>query len=480
MDPAGIDLTAIVVTNGTLTSAAFTNSPETALDLVVTPDGGGDVSVSFGDGAFADLAGNPTAAAGPFSSAFDSTPPTPTITFETFDLITRSTIRITFDEDVTDFNVSDIAATDATVASFVTVTPGRVFTAVLTATNGLAPPSATIPAGAAFDFVGNPSLFGAAPTVPSPDGVAPTVTITGLPDNFEGPVITTVTFDWGEAVVGFDATDITVDGGTVGPLSGGPQIFTADISANGTSDLVLTIPAGAAGDATGTPTAAASARGRFASEIVTEELIRDFMTARATGLVAAQPDLRGLLDTNDATGEISVSKSRGVIQMSSRTNGLVWAMVDAQWSNTDAMRSSYTHLTFGSHLLRENDMAFGIMAQFDHAQSSAGAASVEGTGYLIGPYWVARFDDLLVDARLLVGQTENRISPTGTYTDEFDTDRWLAELNVTGQIEYDAGTLYPTLGLTVTEDRSETYIDSLSNPIAAQTVRLTELEVGLD
>lgn len=193
MDPSAIQPSVIVVTNGTLTSAAFTNSPATIRDVVVTPDGSGDVMVFFGAGAFADVAGNPTAAAGPFSVSFDDTPPTPTLTFDTFDLIEDSTIRITFDEDIT----------------------------------------------------------------------------------------------------GFDATDITVDGGTLGPLTGGPQIFAADITAVGTTDLIVSIPAGAAGDATGTPSAATSVTGRFAPEGWTGELIRDFMTTRATALVAAQPDLRG-------------------------------------------------------------------------------------------------------------------------------------------------------------------------------------------
>ena len=55
-------------------------------------------------------------------------------------------------------------------------------------------------------------------------------------------------------------------------------------------------------------------------------------------------------------------------------------------------------------------MVLGYRAQFDHAYSTVGAATVKGSGYLVEPYWVARFDDVAVDARLLAGKTENNPS----------------------------------------------------------------------
>ena len=66
------------------------------------------------------------------------------------------------------------------------------------------------------------------------------------------------------------------------------------------------------------------------------------------------------------------------------------------------------------------------MVQFDHAKDDANKAS--GSGYMVGPYFVAQVPDqpLYFEGRLLYGQTDNKISPLGTFTDSFKTERMLA------------------------------------------------------
>lgn len=312
------------------------------------------------------------------------------------------------------------------------------------------------------------------------DGTPAELVITGVPDGFTGPTSATVTFNWGEDVVGFEDADITVTGGTLGPIVGGPQVWTAELAVEGTSNVTVSIAAGAVQDATGTPSAAASVTGRFASSALAEQVVRQFIAARASSLIAAQPSLPGLLGGDDPSGAVEVSRGQGMVQFHSGAAGSVWTALDANWSDTDGFETAYTLLSFGTHMRLGNESLLGVMLQLDRAASRQGTSRIEGTGWLIGPYYVARHGGLSVDARLLWGETENEISPIGTYTDTFSTERMLAMVNVSGEIEAGAVTLRPLLGWTHVDDRSEAYIDALSNPVASQHVRFSEVKAALD
>jgi hypothetical protein len=337
-----------------------------------------------------------------------------------------------------------------------------------------------IPAGAASDAAGNPNLASAAFGPPAPDGTPPTLTITGVPDGFTGPETATVTFDWGEDVFGFADADVTVTGGTLGPITGGNRIWTAQLTVTGSSDVTVSVGDGAVQDVTGTLSGAASVTGAFASASIAEETIRDFLASRGQSLIASQPGLAGLLDNDRPSGNIQVTRGQGIVQVQTGTEGPIWAALDSSWSDIDGFETAYTLLTFGSHVYLQDETLLGVMVQFDHAASTEGLAEIEGSGWLIGPYYVARYGGVVVDARVLWGRTENEISPLGTYTDHFGTERVLAMLNLSGEIELPRATLRPLFGWAYTEDRSEAYVDALSNPVAAQRVRLSEVETGLD
>jgi len=81
---------------------------------------------------------------------------------------------------------------------------------------------------------------------------------------------------------------------------------------------------------------------------------------------------------------------------------------------------------------------------------------------------------------LLYGQTDNQISPLGTYTDNFDSERWLAQARVTGEMGYDRVTLYPTAAFSYLSDSQESYFDTPGNFIPSQSIELTTFDFGLD
>ena len=78
------------------------------------------------------------------------------------------------------------------------------------------------------------------------------------------------------------------------------------------------------------------------------------------------------------------------------------------------------------------------------------ANNASGRGWMVGPYFVAKTPEqpLYFEGRLLYGQTDNEISPLGTYTDSFETERWLAQLRATGEYKIRNTTLMPLLDVT--------------------------------
>lgn len=70
---------------------------------------------------------------------------------------------------------------------------------------------------------------------------------------------------------------------------------------------------------------------------------------------------------------------------------------------------------------------------------------------------------LYFEGRVLYGQTKNKFSPFGTYTDSFDTERLLAKFKVASELEYDRTTLMPSMQLSYTTDDQKAYTDGLGN-----------------
>ena len=92
---------------------------------------------------------------------------------------------------------------------------------------------------------------------------APSVTI-DLPQSFTAGQQLDVTFTFASDVTGFEATDVTVENGTLGEFSGSQSVYTAVVTPTGDGDVTVTVAANAAVAASGslaplTDTAKASA-----------------------------------------------------------------------------------------------------------------------------------------------------------------------------------------------------------------------------
>ena len=107
------------------------------------------------------------------------------------------------------------------------------------------------------------------------------------------------------------------------------------------------------------------------------------------------------------------------------------------------------------------------------------ASSVEGSGWMFGPYMTARLaPSLYLDARLVGGSSSNEVSPFKTYTDDFDTTRWLAEAGLSGDFRQGHWTFQPNVRLSWYRDTSDDYIDGTGAAVPSQTVELGQIKAG--
>ncbi len=133
----------------------------------------------------------------------------------------------------------------------------------------------------------------------------------------------------------------------------------------------------------------------------------------------------------------------------------------------------------GADYLLTDKMLIGVLAQFDKfdTESLTRVGDGEGTGFMVGPYITARLTDrLYADARIAWGQSDNSITPLGSYTDDFETDRVLFAGSLTG--DFNVGKtlkIRPTLEYRTFNETQKAYTDSLGVLIPESELNLNEL-----
>lgn len=264
-----------VVLGGTAgaTTAAVSGGPSVYTVAVSGMTGTGTVTASVP----ADAAIDATANSNDASTSVDNTvtfdDEAPSVTIDQAagqaDPTEASPINFTvvFSEAVTGFTGSDVTLGGTAGATTATVSGGpSTYTVAVSGMTDAGSVTATVAAGVADDSASNPN----AASTSTDNSVAfeingPTAAITqaaGQDDETgTSPVNFTVTFS--EAVTGFDSSDVIV-GGTAGAttavVTGGPTAYNVAVSGmTGNGTVTIDVPAGAAEDADGNPSAAATA-----------------------------------------------------------------------------------------------------------------------------------------------------------------------------------------------------------------------------
>jgi hypothetical protein len=210
------------------------------------------------------------------------------------------------------------------------------------------------------------------------------------------------------------------------------------------------------------------------------------MQNRASQTIAAQPDLIGFL-SGASTGNFNADVTQSIGNFDFATSGdqPVWTTLQGSWSEFGTTESSYFIGAVGAHTNLSPDALVGLMFQFDRLTQTDGATSVEGDGYLVGPYFVAKLPNqpLFIEGRLLTGQTENQVSVVGvggTATETFDTQRTLASIKVAGQLNYGELVLTPSLTATHLRDEQDAFTNTQGNTVAAQGIEVNSVAAGLN
>ncbi|MFS4582932.1 Ig-like domain-containing protein [Phaeobacter sp. C3_T13_0] len=483
-DTTDFEETDVAVTGGTLSD--FSGSGQ-SYSATFSPDASSTTEgrLSVASGSFTDAVGNANAdgadADNTLVIAIDTVLPSATISALSGPDSGAFTASITLSEPSTDFDADDLVLVNADA---VLAGSGDTYRVTLTPRgNGLV--SVAIAANSFSDGAGNSNDAASNTESAIFDGTLLTVEITGLPDTFIAQTALTATITFSEAVSGFEIADLIFGNATAIVLAGSGASYTARIRPTGRGDVTLQVPANAARNAAGRGNiASTSARVRNETVGQTQRQIAQFMASRANQLVASQPGLACHLRQSCSGGSAEANVTRGHLSfnLNSRPNWPVWFQLNGTRTNESSTSSDYLFGAFGAHREINDNTLVGLLFEFDHVRQSSGTSNIEGTGWLVGPYFVTRLPNqpLYLEGRLLAGMSHNRIQPFGTYKDKFETKRLLAQLKVSGQLEYGETTLIPSLAGSYVADTQLAYTDSLGNHIAEQGIELGQLELGLD
>ena len=240
----------ITVGNGTITAFSGSDRNYTA---TITPAASGTVTVDVPANVATDGAGNSNEAASQFAVTADIDAPTVTITGPTDDQTGSFDIKITFSEDVTEFEQNDITVGNGTATAFSGSDSSYTATIAPSASGTV---TVDVPANVATDAVGNgntaASQFAVMTKIRSTQTLdldKPTVTITGPTDDQNSAFEVTIAFS--ESVTGFEQSDVTVGNGSVTAFSGSDSSYTATITPAASGTVTVDVPADVATDAAG-------------------------------------------------------------------------------------------------------------------------------------------------------------------------------------------------------------------------------------
>jgi hypothetical protein len=138
-------------------------------------------------------------------------------------------------------------------------------------------------------------------------------------------------------------------------------------------------------------------------------------------------------------------------------------------------------LYVGADYVLNPRLLVGALVQFDSMQqrSATQAFDIKGKGWMAGPYATLRLtENIFLQGRAAMGQSSNTVSPFLTYTDTFQTRRWLLNSTLVGRWQYGPWQFRPTASVSYIEDVSQAYTDSLGVGIPAVNAALGQFKAG--
>ncbi|WP_417732209.1 Ig-like domain-containing protein [Rosistilla oblonga] len=246
------DLDDVTVLGGTTSGLTTVNASTGKYAYTVTASGDGQVSVLIASGTVQDAGGNNNSASATLVRTVDRVAPAPQFTASVGALTNQSvfTLDVDFREAVNGFDIPDVVASGATLSGLEYLGAGR-YRMTATATQG--PVSFSLPAGAATDDAGNPSLA-ATPLARTVDTTGMTPLLSSTTPNLSNAASIVVAIDFGEPVAGFTLSDLTVLGGSASNLTtvnAATGKYSATITPAADGNVTVLLPANSAADSAG-------------------------------------------------------------------------------------------------------------------------------------------------------------------------------------------------------------------------------------
>ncbi|MCP4781241.1 MAG: autotransporter outer membrane beta-barrel domain-containing protein, partial [Hyphomicrobium sp.] len=210
---------------------------------------------------------------------------------------------------------------------------------------------------------------------------------------------------------------------------------------------------------------------------------------------AAEAEARAQQKKLEAAGLLSLSGASGLAPLQvPRTELDIW--VEGQFSRyTDDLgginrTGDFRILYLGADYVLAPGVLVGALIQVDDTKEDINGSDrtgeIDGTGWMVGPYFMAKLlDNLFFDARAAWGQSNNDIwlqdGKLDTYrTGSFETERWLATATLTGVHTYGGFRLSPELGLAYGYESYATYTNSLGQPVKGASANIGRLTGGVE
>lgn len=253
----GFEMADLDILNGTADDLSTTD--EIVYELTVTPVGDGLISVTVPGGVADSDLGVPNVASNTFELNYDGTPPTAMLTTSENLLTNKPVLEvgIAFSEEVVDFLLSDLSIVNGS-ASNISTTDNINFDFEVSP-NSDGDVEITLPASMAEDDAGNGNI--ASNTIVfTYDGTAPEVTITSNSSDTIETDVFEVTFEFSEAVEGFEVADVSITNGSIDGVFEvtDNKFFVADVNIASEGLVAIDVPAGAAEDNVGNLSLASS------------------------------------------------------------------------------------------------------------------------------------------------------------------------------------------------------------------------------
>jgi hypothetical protein len=243
----------VSVGNGTASNLAGSGTTYT---FEVAPSVDGAVTVDLAAGATADAAGNGNTAAARLSRTFDGTRPSVTLSTTAADPTNGPfTVTATFSESVTGLTLGGVGVTNGIASNLAGSGTSYTFDVAPSADGSV---TVTVGAGAAADAAGNTSTAATALTRDY-DGTRPTVTLaSAAAGSVNGAFAVTATFS--KPVTGLTLAKLAIGGGAASHLtgSGSGSAYTFDVTPSAQGIVTVDLAAGAASDAAGNTSLAAT------------------------------------------------------------------------------------------------------------------------------------------------------------------------------------------------------------------------------